>query len=32
VSRSTVVHYIGNAVSVNVIAAIVGEMRRQGLF
>jgi len=32
VSRSEVVHYVGNAVSVNVIAAIVGEMERQGLF
>jgi site-specific DNA-cytosine methylase len=31
VSRSEVVHYVGNAVSVNVIAAIVGEMERQGL-
>jgi len=32
VSRSEVVHYVGNAVSVNVIAAIVAEMERQGLF
>jgi site-specific DNA-cytosine methylase len=31
VSRSEVVHYVGNAVSVNVIAAIVAEMERQGL-
>jgi DNA (cytosine-5)-methyltransferase 1 len=30
-SRSTVVKYIGNAVSVNVVSAIVKEMRRQHL-
>jgi DNA (cytosine-5)-methyltransferase 1 len=31
-SRSSVQHYIGNSVSVNVVQAIVAEMRRQGLF
>jgi DNA (cytosine-5)-methyltransferase 1 len=30
-SRSTVVKYVGNAVSVNVVAAIVAEMRKQHL-
>lgn len=32
VSRSTVLHYVGNAVTVPVIAAIVAEMRKQKLF